>query len=376
MRVRLLAVGCSGVFVSAAVVAAGSDARPAASQAWPPFVLVSGLLVVGALASRAGLFDALGHHLGGLGRSPTAVLCSALAVVAVTTALLNLDTAAAFLTPIVVLAARRRQLPEAAFLYGALFMTNAASLLLPGSNLTNLLILGHEHVSGATFAARMAPAWVAAVTVTLAIVVVRWRADLGARTARRDAEVAPAIPLGALVLVAGTGALIVVLASSAVPVFVVAAVACVIALARGRIRVADVVDAVDPLVLAALFGVVVALGTLARSSDAPSRAFGSTGAPATMTIAAIATVFVNNLPAAALFGARSIPHPRALLLGLNLGPNLAVTGSLSAFVWMKAARSVGARPDWRTVTAVGIVLVPFSLAAAGLATHLLAPSGW
>ena len=48
---------------------------------------------------------------------------------------------------------------EAPFLYGAAFMANAASLLLPGSNLTNLIVLAREHIAGAVFAARTAPAW-------------------------------------------------------------------------------------------------------------------------------------------------------------------------------------------------------------------------
>ncbi len=97
VRVRVVAVVASGR-LCAEVVASGEDARSAASQAWPPFVLVAGLLVVGALAHREGLFDALGHHLGGFGRRPAAALCSALALVTATTALLNLDTAAACLT--------------------------------------------------------------------------------------------------------------------------------------------------------------------------------------------------------------------------------------------------------------------------------------
>jgi arsenical pump membrane protein len=73
-----------------------------------------------------------------------------------------------------------------------------------------------------------------------------------------------------------------------------------------------------------------------------------------------------------IFTAHPVPHPRALLLGLNLGPNLAVTGSLSAFVWLKAARTVGAQPDWKQITRLGVVLVPLSLAAAGVLTRLTA----
>ena len=64
-----------------------------------------------------------------------------------------------------------------------------------------------------------------------------------------------------------------------------------------------------------------------------------------------------------LLTARPLPHPDALLLGLDLGPNLAVTGSLSAVLWLQAARAVGARPSITTYTRLGIVLVPLTLAA-------------
>jgi arsenical pump membrane protein len=81
-------------------------------------------------------------------------------------------------------------------------------------------------------------------------------------------------------------------------------------------------------------------------------------------------VLVNNLPAAVLLGSRMPAQPRSLLLGLNIGPNLAVTGSLSALIWWSAARSAGARPSALRYSAVGIVLVPVTLAAALAAGHL------
>jgi arsenical pump membrane protein len=77
-------------------------------------------------------------------------------------------------------------------------------------------------------------------------------------------------------------------------------------------------------------------------------------------------VLVNNLPAATLLSAHPPGHPRALLLGLNLGPNLAVTGSLSALIWWRAARALGARPSAWTYTRVGAPLAVLAMAA-GLA---------
>ena len=83
-----------------------------------------------------------------------------MALVAVTTALLNLDTSVAFLTPVLIHVTRRRGSREEPFRYGCVFMSNAASLLLPGSNLTNLLVLADEHVSGSLFlAAWRCPGW-------------------------------------------------------------------------------------------------------------------------------------------------------------------------------------------------------------------------
>src|SRR5438132_1006592 len=137
-----------------------------ARQAWPPFVLVAGLLLVGAAAAADGLFEALGALLARTSLGARSLLLTLLALVAVVTATLNLDTSVVFLTPVLVHAARHRGLDERPFLYGSVFMANAASLLLPGSNLTNLLVLRHDPMSGAAFATRMLPAWLVACALT------------------------------------------------------------------------------------------------------------------------------------------------------------------------------------------------------------------
>jgi arsenical pump membrane protein len=73
---------------------------------------------------------------------------------------------------------------------------------------------------------------------------------------------------------------------------------------------------------------------------------------------------VNNLPAAVILSAQPPAHPRALLLGLDLGPNLAVTGALSAVLWLQVARTEGARPSVLRYSLLGLVLVPVSLGLA------------
>jgi arsenical pump membrane protein len=130
----------------------------------------------------------------------------------------------------------------------------------------------------------------------------------------------------------------------------------------------------DPAVLSGLLLLAVALGTLARGWSGPAEIVGGAGRAETAAIAAVAAIAVNNLPAAVLLSAGHLPHPRALLLGLAVGPNLAVTGSLSAYLWWKAARTAGARPSLRGYSRHGIVLAPVAmLAALAVAAAVSAP---
>jgi arsenical pump membrane protein len=84
----------------------------------------------------------------------------------------------------------------------------------------------------------------------------------------------------------------------------------------------------------------------------------------TAAVAAAGSVLVNNLPAASLLAAHAPPHPFALLVGLNLGPNLFVTGSLAWFLWLRSAATAGARPPLAASCRQGLIAVPLSMAAA------------
>jgi arsenical pump membrane protein len=84
----------------------------------------------------------------------------------------------------------------------------------------------------------------------------------------------------------------------------------------------------------------------------------------TAAVAAVGAVLVNNLPAASLLAARTPTHPSAMLIGLNLGPNLFVTGSLAWILWLRAARTAGASPSIAKASRLGAVAVPLSMAAA------------
>ena len=354
------------LLIPLALLLDATRAHAALAQAWPPFVLVAGLLLIGFVAGRDDLFDAAASRLERLPGPPVVLLLACFALIAVVTALLNLDTSAVFLTPVLVNVARRRGVDPVPFLYGSVFMANASSLFLPGSNLTNLLVLSGERVSGATFFARMLGPALAAPVITAAglLIIHRHRLVGGGRLASEPATAPPArVRLGLGLW--GTllaGCLMVALRDAALPVLVLGLALIGARALGGELGLRESFSWLGLPTLVGLFGLSVALGTLARASAFPADVLDSAGRVATAAIAALASVAVNNLPAAVLLSSRSHPHTGALLLGLDVGPNLAVTGSLAVLLWWRAARAVGATPAAIAYSRQGLILAPLALA--------------
>ncbi len=358
----LAGAGLAGL--AAAVAARPADAASAAAQDWSPFVLVAGLLLIGLVADGDGLFAAAGARLAIATGNARLLFAGSMLLVSLVTATLNLDTSVAFLTPVLVHTARSRGEGEPALLYGCLLLSNAGSLLLPGSNLTNLIVLGHLQLTGGQFAARMWLPWLGALVVTAAVVAVGERQSL--RQAQGDPEPSPrpVLGLGMVAVVAAT-VLVVAIRSSALPVFVTGVVAAgVRVLTSSRPSLARVWQVLAVPVLAGLFGAAVALGTLGRAWSGPAVLLSHLSGWATAAFAAVTTVVVNNLPAASMLAARTPSHPFELLIGLNLGPNLCVTGSLAWLLWHRSARDAGARPSLARASMLGVVAVPISIAVA------------
>jgi arsenical pump membrane protein len=314
---------------------------------WPPFVLVAGLLLIGAAAAADGLFEALGARLASDRLPPRVLLVALLGLVACVTAVLNLDTSVVFLTPVLVHAARRRGVDELPFLYGSVFMANSASLLLPGSNLTNLLVL-----DGAARRPDMVRAWLVACVVTAAFValVFRFRARAPERTSP------PPLRLGVGVLsVVVASVLVLALRDPALPVLAVGLGTTAWRRTRPDLGVRT---------LSALFAFSVVLGALARTHAAHALLPATAGWWSTAATAAGASLLLNNLPAAVLLSAHPPAHPAALLIGLDLGPNAAVTGSLAAVLWLRVGRALGAEVSIAGYSLLGAALVPLTLVGA------------
>jgi arsenical pump membrane protein len=371
---RILAV----VGVGAAIVAlsiAGSEARSAAAQVWPPFVLVAGLLLVGLVADQDGLFAAAGRRLASLAPTGTVLFAGAAVTIAGVTAVLNLDTSVVFLTPVFVHAARSRQQDDAPLLVGSILLANAASLLLPGSNLTNLIVLGHLHLSGGQFVARMGLPWLASTALTALVIAIACRRSLhtgGGPVADKLPREKTVSGLG-VVAVATVVVLVLVLRSPAVPVAAVGVLVALIRVANGRLRTTRATDVLGLPVLVGLFGVAVAMGTLGRTWSGPATLLTHLDPAGTAVTAAVASVAINNLPAASLLAARVPPHPFALLVGLDIGPNLFVTGSLAWVLWWRTVWMSRATPPVGRAVGLGLVSAPIAAASAVVLLSLAGP---
>ena len=373
-------------------------ARQAAAQDWSPFVLVAGLLLIGLVADGDGLFGYAGRQLARVAGSGLVLLAGAVVIVAAVTVTLNLDTSVAFLTPVLAHTARSRAQTRAAragagpdgaapdgadqdradqdgagdglvLIYACLLLSNAGSLLLPGSNLTNLIVLGLLHLTGGPFVARMWLPWLAALLVTAAVVAIAERRSVRALTVapgggrRIGAGERPGLGVGLVAVLLATAAVLI-LAAPAIPVAAIGVVAAGIRLVQGRVQPGAAAEVLGLPVLVGLFGVAVALGALGRAWSGPATLLAHLDGWATAAVAALATVVLNNLPAASLLAARTPSHPFALLVGLNLGPNLCVTGSLAWLLWLRAARGAGAAPSLARASRLGVVAVPLSMALA------------
>ena len=366
-RFRALAVGVAAIAAIAIAAAVNFHATSAsASRAWPPFVLVAGLWLVGRVSAEDGLFDAAGQWTARLPGGPVAMFAGLEVMVAVVTALLNLDTAVVFLTPVVVAAARARGLADRPFVYGAVMMSNSASLLLPGANLTNLLVLGGRPPGGLDFAARMALPWLGAVAVTIAVVFFAHREDLARPAAVPPPPPTPPRPRIGAGLAGVAASAIIALAGPrpALPELLVGLALAGWRLLRGRPASGSLFEPRGLLPLLPVFAATVAIGSLAGSLHAPAALLVQASAPGVAAAGAMTAVALNNLPAAVLLGPHAGLHTGALLIGLDLGPNIAVTGSLSALLWMQAARRSGADVSAAAYSRLGAVVALLTIPAA------------
>jgi len=186
-----------GTFAAGAVLVTGAVDTAAAEHEVralaPVVVFLVAVLVLGDAAASLGLFRGLGSHLGRAARGrPQRMLAATAVGASSTTAVLSLDATVVLLTPVVSTAAEHQDLPARPHQVACARLANSASLLLPVSNLTNLLVFGATGLSFLGFAAATAPVWVLAVLGEYVILRLWFRRPL--RTPGHD-DPAPASPV-------------------------------------------------------------------------------------------------------------------------------------------------------------------------------------
>src|SRR4051794_14928435 len=367
-----------GVGAAAVVVGSGAvDLSGAADQVrllLPVVAFLAAILVVAELCAAEGLFDAVGAAVARASRSsPRRMLGLTFVAAAVTTATLSLDATVVLLTPVVAAAAASTRTSPRPVVHACARLANSASLLLPVSNLTNLLAMPALGISFARFALLMAPVWLAVIAVEYVAHRVYFARDLAAGRGDGVPATGVDVPVVPLVVVAVMLVAFAVVSPLGIhPAWVAGAAALVLsgyAVRRRRVRVREVVRAthVSFAVFVLGLGVVVAGLTDTFLGDAVAALVPSgSGLGALLVVALIATVLanvVNNLPATLLLvplvAPLGVTALLAALVGLGVGSGLTYTGSLANLLWRRTLLRRGGDPSARDFHRLSaIVTVP------------------
>lgn len=354
------------------------------SRAWlairelgPTVGFLAALLLIAEGCRREGLFDAVGGVMArSSGGDPRRLLALVFAVASAITIVLGLDATVVLLTPIVLVTAAQVRVNPKAPVYACAHLANSASLLLPVSNLTNLLAFRASGLTFTRFALLMAMPTLAAVAVDW-VALRRWLS--GERTAPRpNAEPQRPLPRFALAVLSLT--LVGFGLSSALaiePLWIAVAGAAAInlpaAIAR-RTGPVVLARASEPGFLVFVFGlgVIVAAASVHGLEGAVRNLLPSGGSLPDLLIVAVVSAalanLVNNLPATLILvpvaGGFSAGAVLAVLIGVNVGPNLTHVGSLATLLWRRVLQAEGIELELSEFVRLGMVTVPAALLSA------------
>ncbi|MGB6974549.1 MAG: arsenic transporter [Terracidiphilus sp.] len=359
-------------------------AAGAVLKGWDVYLFLAGMMVLAELARQEGVFDwaagvAAAHAKG----SPRRLFLLVYCVGFVVTAVLSNDATAVVLTPAVLAVVRRARVQPAPYLLACAFIANAASFVLPISNPANLIVFGSRLPPLVDWLKIFLLPSLAAVLVTLGTLVWCCRKSLRGRI-EGALTPSPLTPEGRLALLSLLAAAILLVACSTLglplgaPTFDTACVAVLVGSQRSGGRTTRVLRSVSwsviPLV-AGLFVIVEALRTagLAHVGLAGLNRLAASPVWASKQAAAFAVALLsngmNNLPVGLICGS-ALRHTdasaliaHAMLIGVDLGPNLSVTGSLATILWLIALRRENVEISAGRFFRVGVVAMPLALFA-------------
>jgi arsenical pump membrane protein len=347
----------------------------------PTVGFLAAILVLAHMCDRYGLFEAAGAWMatGSRGR-PVALLALVFAVASTVTAVLSLDATVVLLTPVVFATVARLRIRAKPQVYACTHLANSASLLLPVSNLTNLLAFSATGLSFVRFGETMALPWLAAIGVEWLVLRRFFAADLVGQ-GETNVETPRTIPVFAFAVVGLT--LVGFVVTSIIhlaPAFAALAGAVILAVPAVRSRRATVRDvglALDVPFLAFVLALGLVVKTLSLHGLASLAVHlfpAGTSLGSLLLIAVIAAVLanlINNLPAVLLLlpvaAAVGVGPVLAVLIGVNTGPNLTYAGSLATLLWRRVLRKRGEELPISEFMRLGAITVPPVLVAATVA---------
>lgn len=359
-----------------------SQALDAVKRGTDVYLFLAGMMILAELARRQGLFDWLASHAVVTAKGSRARLFTLIyGVGVVVTTLLSNDATAVVLTPAVYAAVKKARAAILPHLFACAFIANAASFVLPISNPANLVIFGKTMPRLADWLRFFGLPSLAAIVATYAVLRLVSRREL-----RGDMEPGIAVsklsPAGRLVGWGIAATAVVLLSASALgkdlglPTFVAGAAVLAAVLFSGRDSFAPLMREISwgvlPLV-AGLFVIVGALdvvgavsevrGALQQLGNYPPLAGGLAAAFGVAVVSNIG----NNLPVGLVTGSAVQGNHvaelvrNALVVGVDLGPNFSVTGSLATILWLIALRREGEHVSAWTFLKLGIVVTPLAL---------------
>lgn len=342
-----------------------------------------GMMIVTGIVERAGVFDALAVEAARLSRhSGRLLLVNVFLLGTLVTALLSLDVTIIVVTPIVYALTEKLEIDPLPYLFACAFVANTASLFLPLSNLTNILIYDLLHLSFLRFATIMFLPNLAALLVNIGVFFLIFRHAIPRRF-DTAALATTGRPPGFTVAVVGLAAVLVGLFTFgvfalplAIPACVGAVMLAVVALVQQRVQGMQIVESVSwslfPFVIA-MFAVMRGLeGAWLPHLPALPTGHGLGTLLAVATGTGIGANLVNNIPmiAAMISLLRGVGSPIpehlafATLIGTNIGPSVLTFGSLATMLWLALVRKRGVPVTAWTYTRIGLITTPPMIVAA------------
>ena len=348
------------------------------------YLFLAGMMLLSEIAREQGLFDWIAsvavHHARGSDTRLFALLY--LSGVAVTVCLSN-DATAIVLTPAVLASVRRARVDPLPFLFACAMIANAASFVLPISNPANLVVFHYGMPPLSRWLAAFLLPSLFSIAVTYIVLRLYFRRELNAPV---DASSDPVILTtnGKLILVGLALVVAVLLTASAfgkdlgLPTFVSAIAITAILLIRTRSSPAPILKQISwstIALVAALFILVEAIESIGaltfteRALLAAQHLVAPIAALAVGFTVAIANNLMNNLPLGLIAAnTLTLTHTQGLLrdvilIAVDLGPNLSVTGSLATILWLLAVRREGLDVTFRDFLKVGALAMPLALLA-------------